>query len=165
MRCIYHNHPVFDSFFFKKQPNILMAYVLFPDELRARPLARKVLLRQWLKSHFLTWAIENNPFPASCARDRIHYDPNTGFSIYSVSDYRIQTCVLRMDLNSMFHSQVWITHQWICAYQCSQVQYEFLNSGWEKTSAPPQYLEHLGQGCLGKSIRYFDLKSVIYIQP
>jgi len=38
MRCIYHNQPVFDSFFFKKQPNILMAYVLFPDELGAHPV-------------------------------------------------------------------------------------------------------------------------------
>lgn len=28
----------------------------------------KVLLHRWLKSHLLTWAIENNPFPASCTQ-------------------------------------------------------------------------------------------------
>ncbi len=141
-----------------------MIYVLFPDEWKVRPSARKALLLRWSKSVLLTWAIENNPFPSACAKDRIHCDPNTGFSIYSVSDYRIQTCVLKMDPNLTFRSQVWIAHQWTCAYQCFQVRYEFLNSGWEKTSAPPQYLKHLGQGCLGKAIRYFDLKSVICIQ-
>ncbi len=80
-----------------------MVYVLFPDELKTLPSARKALLNQWLKFHLSTWVIENNPSPASCARDKIHYDPNTGFSIYFVSDYRIQTLEKRFAIVGILH--------------------------------------------------------------